>query len=297
MAADRWPTVLDCNPQTQQILGLGRAALIGRKLRDVAPGAKALIQAAKASKGDDVTAEWPLFVAGPDGSRIRTHVTVGALRKAGTQRFALRIRSTPTARSRSAFGSSMDQSYLQALFDHSPEAIVVLDQTSRILAANPKFQTLFGYDAEEALGQDIDTLIVPESLRAEALGLNRTALTGMDAEHQTLRRRKDGSVLPVSILAAPIVHDNHVVAFYSIYRDLSPLQDIAARLEQAQANLDVVSVRRRSRCSFWMSPQRLPLSPAKPWKRRDWPRRNSWATARTTCSRSSRTSSLRSARR
>ncbi|EQD49573.1 PAS/PAC sensor protein, partial [mine drainage metagenome] len=59
-------------------------------------------------------------------------------------------------------------------------------------------------------------------------------------EHQTLRRRKDGSVLPVSILAAPIVHDNHVVAFYSIYRDLSPLQDIAARLEQTQARLDVV---------------------------------------------------------
>lgn len=244
-AADGWlltdgATVLDCNPQTQQILGLDRAALIGRKLHDVAPGTKALIQAAKASKGDDVTAEWPLFVAGPDGARICTHVTVGALRKAGTQRFALRIRSTPTARSRGTFGSSMDQSYLQALFDHSPEAIVVLDRASRILAANPRFQTLFGHDSEEVLGQDIDTLIVPEALRAEALGLNRTALTGMETEHQTLRRRKDGSVLPVSILAAPIVHDGHVVAFYSIYRDLSPLQDIAARLEQTQARLDVV---------------------------------------------------------
>jgi PAS domain S-box-containing protein len=43
-AADGWlltdgAIVEDCNPQTEQILGLERAALIGRKLRDVAPGA------------------------------------------------------------------------------------------------------------------------------------------------------------------------------------------------------------------------------------------------------------------
>ena len=244
-ANDAWlltdgAVILDCNPRAHQALGLDRAALVGRTLREVAPGARALIREIKVRRNDGTGTEWPVNLIGAEGTPIRAHVAVSALGPTGAPPYALRVREMAAADTPEATASSMDQSYLRALFEHAPEAIVVLDRADRILAANPRFLTLFGYAQTEALGAAIDTLIVPESLRTEAAGLNRTALTGMDAEHQTLRRRKDGSVLPVSILAAPIVHDGQVVAFYSIYRDLSPLQDIAARLEQTQARLDVV---------------------------------------------------------
>ena len=244
-ASDAWlltdgAVILDCNPRAHQALGLDRATLVGRTLREVAPGARALMREIKVRRNGDTDTEWPVNLIGAEGTSIRAHVAVRALGATGAPLYALRVREMAAADTPEAAASSMEQSYLRALFEYAPEAIVVLDRAGRILAANPRFLTLFGYAQTEALGADIDTLIVPESLRAEALGLNRTALTGMDAEHQTLRRRKDGSVLPVSILAAPIVHDGHVVAFYSIYRDLSLLQDIAARLEQTQARLDVV---------------------------------------------------------
>ena len=244
-ASDAWlltdgAVILDCNPRAHQALGLDRAALVGRTLREVAPGARALIREIKVRRNDGTGTEWPVNLIGAEGTPIRAHVAVSALGTTGAPPYALRVREMAAVDTPEAAASSMDQSYLRALFEHAPEAIVVLDRADRILAANPRFLTLFGYARTEVLGADIDTLIVPESLRVEALNLNRTALTGMDVEHQTLRRRKDGSVLPVSILAAPIVHDGQVVAFYSIYRDLSPLQDIAARLEQTQARLDVV---------------------------------------------------------
>ena len=244
-ANDAWlltdgAVILDCNPRAHQALGLDRAALVGRTLREVAPGARALMREIKVRRNDGTGTEWPVNLIGAEGMPIRAHVAISALGATGASPYALRVREMAAANAPEAAASAMDQSYLRALFEHAPEAIVVLDRASRILAANPRFLTLFGYARTEVLGADIDALIVPESLRAEALGLNRTALTGMDAEHQTLRRRKDGSVLPVSILAAPIVHDGQNVAFYSIYRDLGPLQDIVARLEQTQARLDVV---------------------------------------------------------
>ncbi len=244
-ASDAWlltdgAVILDCNPRAHQILRLDRTSLVGRTLREIAPGARALLREIKVRREGSAGTEWPVNLIGVEGTPIRAHVAVNTLDATGAPLYALRVRESAAADAPEGAASSMDQSYLRALFEHAPEAIVVLDRAGRILAANPRFQTVFGYDPKEVMGQDIDTLIVPESLRAEALGLNRTALTGMDAECQTLRRRKDGSVLPVSILAAPIVHDGHAVAFYSIYRDLSPLQDIAARLEQTQARLDVV---------------------------------------------------------
>ncbi|EQD69785.1 response regulator receiver modulated diguanylate cyclase/phosphodiesterase with PAS/PAC sensor(s) [mine drainage metagenome] len=136
--------------------------------------------------------------------------------------------------------SSLDQSYLHALFEHSPEAIVVLDREGKILSANPRFQKMFGYATEEILGSDIDHLVVPERLRHEAKNLNLSALVGMETEHQTTRRRKDGTTLPVSILAAPILHEGNLVAFYSIYRDLSALRDAEWRLAQTQTRLDAI---------------------------------------------------------
>ena len=244
-ASDAWlltdgAVILDCNPRAHRVLGLDRTSLMGRPLREIAPGVRALLREIKVRREGGTAMEWPIHLIRAEGTPIRAHVAVSTLEPTGAPLYALRIRELATVDAPEDTTSSMDQSYLRALFEHAPEAIVVLDRAGRILAANPQFQVVFGYDPKEAMGQDIDTLIVPESLRDEALGLNRTALTGMDAERQTLRRRKDGSVLPVSILAAPIVHDGDVVAFYSIYRDLSPLQDIAARLEQTQARLDVV---------------------------------------------------------
>ena len=244
-ASDAWlltdgAVILDCNPRAHQTLGLDRAALLGCRLREIAPGAQALIREIKVRRSADTGTEWPVNLIGAEGTPIRAHVAISALGATGAPPYAMRVREMAAPNAPEVTSSSMDQSYLRALFEHAPEAIVVLDRAGRILAANPRFLTLFGYAQTEVLGADIDTLIVPESLRAEAAGLNRTALTGMDAEHQTLRRRRDGSVLPVSILAAPIVHGGQVMAFYSIYRDLSPLQDIATRLEQTQARLDAV---------------------------------------------------------
>lgn len=137
-------------------------------------------------------------------------------------------------------GSKLDHAYLQTLFEHSPEAIVIADRNSRVLQVNRRFCDMFGYDEQQAVGEDVDDLIVPPAMREEASDLTQTALIGMEAERQTLRQRKDGTLFPVSILAAPIFLNGSLIALYVIYRDISKLRATEDQLHQTQNRLDAI---------------------------------------------------------
>jgi PAS domain S-box-containing protein len=107
----------------------------------------------------------------------------------------------------------------EQLFEGAPEAIVLVDARGCVLRVNGEFTRMFGYAEAEALGRSLDDLIVPSERIAEA---QRASLaTGRDVIEVTLRRRKDGSTVPVSVLCTPVVLEGGAPAVYSIYRDIS----------------------------------------------------------------------------
>jgi PAS domain S-box-containing protein len=110
---------------------------------------------------------------------------------------------------------------LDELFDSAPEAIVMLDPGQRVTRVNREFTAMFGYSAEEAAGQVLDSMIVPENLRRESERMASAANRGQRAGGETERLRKDGSRLPVSVLVAPIMMATGRIATYAIYRDIS----------------------------------------------------------------------------
>ena len=129
----------------------------------------------------------------------------------------------------------VEKAYFERLFESAPEAIVLVDNDSRVLKANSEFTKVFGYSREEVLGKDIDKLVAPEELREEAAFLTKkTTDTGM-VSLETVRQRKDGSPVYVSILATPITIEGGQVAVYAIYRDISEKlkRERALRIEKA----------------------------------------------------------------
>ena len=58
--------------------------------------------------------------------------------------------------------------YLEQLFESSPDALVILDASFRAQCVNREFQRMFGYSASQAMGQPIDSLIVPPDHTAES---------------------------------------------------------------------------------------------------------------------------------
>lgn len=108
------------------------------------------------------------------------------------------------------------------LFADSPEGIVLLDPAFTIITANAEFCRMFGYTVEEIVGRrSIDLVIPPERMEEmrEALEqLRRGETVRID---QTVRRTRDDTLLPVSIVSKPIHVDGDNIGYYGIYRDIT----------------------------------------------------------------------------
>jgi two-component system cell cycle sensor histidine kinase/response regulator CckA len=115
----------------------------------------------------------------------------------------------------------LQRAYLEQLVECAPEAISILDPEYRITRLNGEFTRIFGFNPAEALGERIDSLIVPPDRSAETRWIAELLVKGQKVVLETKRQRKDGSLLDVFISAAPIVIDERQVAMCVLYRDIS----------------------------------------------------------------------------
>jgi PAS domain S-box-containing protein len=133
------------------------------------------------------------------------------------------------------------RAHLSELFARVPEAIVMVDRDSRITRVNPEFTKIFGYTAEEAIGQRIKDLITPDDLQEEVDNfLYRMVQTREVFAVETIRRHKSGAPVPVSLICVPVSSSGSGNTGYVIYRDLTEtkrLQHEQRRYHQTQLEL------------------------------------------------------------
>ena len=141
------------------------------------------------------------------------------------------------------FGSELDEqkAHLSKLFARVPEAVVLADRDCRIMRVNPEFTKIFGYTAEEAIGQRIQDLIVPDDLQEEVENcMYRMVQTGEVFAVETVRRHKNGTRVPVSLICVPVSSNGSGDTGYVIYRDITEtkrLQDEQRRYHEIQLEL------------------------------------------------------------
>src|SRR5258705_5759224 len=126
---------------------------------------------------------------------------------------------------------------LDALFELSPDAVILTDDDFHVLRVNKEFTRMFGYTAEEVAGQWLPDLIVPEELRAEALNNRDRLSSGNRVELEAIRQRKDGVRFDVSVVARGISLGAEQGAVYLIYRDITERKKAERKLERSEANL------------------------------------------------------------
>lgn len=143
-------------------------------------------------------------------------------------------------------GSRIDKVYLDQLFESALEAIVITDQKGTVKRVNRHFTGIFGYESEEVLGKNVDQLIAPSQNPHHAMAITEKVAGGQSVSFETIRKRKDGSSVHVSILAAPILVDKQLVAVYGIYRDITERKRAEKSLESQrdtiQKYLDLAGV-------------------------------------------------------
>ena len=120
---------------------------------------------------------------------------------------------------------------LAAIVESSFDAIISKDLDSVILTWNPAATRLFGYSAEEAIGRPI-TFILPPHLHDEEAAIIARIRSGERVENvETVRVRKDGSRVHISITVSPIRDRNGVIVGASkVARDISTSKESERRI-------------------------------------------------------------------
>jgi PAS domain S-box-containing protein len=112
--------------------------------------------------------------------------------------------------------------HLAAIVQSSDDAIVSKDLNGIVRSWNPAAERMFGYTPSEMIGHSI-TLIIPRDRIAEEDEVLSRIRAGEAVDHfETIRRRKDGTLFPVSLTISPIRDEHNVVVGASkIARDIS----------------------------------------------------------------------------
>ena len=131
-------------------------------------------------------------------------------------------------------------SLLAAIVDSSDDAILSKTLDGTITSWNRSAERLFGYKAEEAVGQHI-TLIVPWERRSEEEGILRRLAGGERVDHfETVRKRKDGTALDVSLTISPIRDAaGRVIGASKVARDITERKQAERALSEQARLLDL----------------------------------------------------------
>jgi PAS domain S-box-containing protein len=114
------------------------------------------------------------------------------------------------------------QAHLAAIIESSDDAIISKDLGGVITSWNPAAEKMFGYTAAEAVGQPI-ALIVPDDLREEEARVRDQIRRGEQVQHcETVRRRKDGTLVDISLALSPVKDASGcIVGASKIARDIT----------------------------------------------------------------------------
>ena len=175
------------------------------------------------------------------------------------RRLAAAERGTATEKSELAEAAERQTRYFQSLLEISPIAIVTTDLEDRVTSWNPAAERLFGYSREEAVGRPINDLVATsDEVRGEAATVSRRSIGEGDVRAITKRTRKDGSLVDVELLAAPVVVAGETVGTYALYHDISELRRAEERYRALVEELPLVTYvdeADEQAASIYVSPQ------------------------------------------
>ncbi|WP_414577412.1 sensor histidine kinase [Anabaena sp. CCY 9402-a] len=127
---------------------------------------------------------------------------------------------------------------LAAIVESSEDAIISKTLNGVIVSWNAGAEKLFGYQAQELIGQPVTLLVPAERIDEEAQILEKLK-RGERVEHfETLRQRKDGTLINISLTISPVLDTTgRIIGISKIARDISNRKQAEAALLRSEAQL------------------------------------------------------------
>ncbi|MEO8595221.1 MAG: PAS domain S-box protein [Candidatus Solibacter sp.] len=220
--ADASGRYVSVNPAAGALLGYSRAELLEMRVQDLVRPEDLERQAqtiAKLADGNIQVSEWEL--RSKSGEWIPVEITAKLLPDGRMQAFVRDIRERRRLQSAAL--------HLAAIVESSDDAIISKDLNGVITSWNQSAERVFGYTAGEVTGKHISILIPPDRLAEEPEILRRLQLGERVDHFETIRRRKDGTLLNISLTISPVRDSTgRIVGASKIARDITEWKQAAA---------------------------------------------------------------------
>jgi PAS domain S-box-containing protein len=211
---------LACNALYSKWFGLPREEIVGRRMEDVLGEAAWRVVGPHIERAlDGEPSEYEAEVDNRHGGKRRIHARYTPHRDDGGAVVGVVCLVTDIS---ARWQAAHARARLAAIVDSSDDAIVSKDLNGTITSWNAGAQRLFGYTAEDAVGQPIMMLIPPERHHEEQRILERVRHGQAVPPYETVRRRKDGSLFDISLSVSPIIDETgRIVGASKIARDIT----------------------------------------------------------------------------
>jgi two-component system, cell cycle sensor histidine kinase and response regulator CckA len=226
-------TIQSWNPSAVRIFGYASEEIIGRSILLLIPPELHQEERdvlARISRGEHVP-HFETIRRHKDGALLSLSVTVSPVRDAsGTIVGAASIKRDISASRRAAETSAR----LAAIVESSEDAILSKSLAGIVQTWNVAAERMYGYTPAEMIGRSIYTMVPDELQREEEDILARVGQGEHLAHYETIRRRRDGNLVNVSLTLSPIRDPGgRVIAASSIQRDITDRKRAEETLRQA----------------------------------------------------------------
>lgn len=126
----------------------------------------------------------------------------------------------------------MASDFSSVYWSQNPDALLVLSPEGAVLEWNPAAEVIFGYSAEEARGRPLAELVLPADRTDEEEHILAAARAGGTSVHESVRRRKDGTLVHVNVSTKAIRDARGDVRYF-----LSSKKDVTQLKVQRDAKL------------------------------------------------------------
>jgi PAS domain S-box-containing protein len=225
-------TPIAANEATLLLYGYSLDEFMQLKVADLADDGRESARARLAAWGDAEATGTSRYHR-KDGSQFVAEYTTRALSFAGRS-----ARITVIKDITERYEAEQTRGLLAAIVQSSNDAIVSKRLDGTVTSWNGAAERLFGYSAEEAVGQPISILIPADRLDEERTFLDRIAKRERINHYETIRRCKDGSLVSVSVSIAPMLDfSGKVVGASKTARDLTAQRKAEGALRHTEEQL------------------------------------------------------------